>query len=68
MCIMFVCIFLILWRCVCVYVPARTEQETQEVRRQTDRQMDRQVLNPNPLQGHSTETFNLKCSWNLKLN
>lgn len=54
--------------CVCVCVPARTEQETQEVRRQTDRQMDRQVLNPNPLQGHSTETFNLKCSWNLKLN
>lgn len=45
----------------------RTKQETQEVRRQTDRQMDRQVQGPIPRQGHSAETFNLKCTWHLRL-
>lgn len=47
--------------CVCVC----TKQETQEVRKQTDRQMDRQVEDPTPLHSHSAETFNLKCTWHL---
>lgn len=37
---------------VCVCLCACTEQQTQEVRRQNDRQMDRQVQDPAPLQGH----------------
>lgn len=37
--------------CVCA------NQETQEVRGQTDRQMDRQVQVPIPPQGHSAETY-----------
>lgn len=47
--------------CVCA------TQETQEVRGQADRQMDRQGQDPTPLQGHSAETFNLKCTWHLRL-
>lgn len=47
--------------CVCVAL------ETRGVRRQTDRQMDRQAQDPTPLQGHSAETFNLQCIWHLRL-
>lgn len=63
-CVVCASVDLMFLRCVCLRVfPG---QSTQEVRRQTDAQMDRQVQNPAPLQGHSAETISLKCTWWLK--
>lgn len=50
-----------------LYVFVRAKEETQEVRRQTDRQMDRQGQDPAPLQGHSGKIFNLKWGWHLRM-
>lgn len=50
----------------CVRVCMCAKEETQEVRRQTGRQMDRQGQDPNPLHGHPAKIFNLKCSWHLR--
>lgn len=49
------CTLFVLCVCVCVCV-----KETQEVRRQTDRQMDRRGQAPSPPQGLSVKIFNLK--------
>lgn len=62
---MFVYIYVMLRRFECT-VRVCAKQETQEVRRQIDRQMDRQGQDPAPLQGHSAKIFDLKCSGHLR--
>lgn len=50
-----------------LYVFVRAKEETQEVRRQTDRQMDRQGQDPAPLQGHSGKIFNPNWGWHPRM-